>query len=145
MNILLVWKKEVLNTIQDKRTLTMMVIVPLILMPVMIGLPFMMHNQFEQVEESEARVHVIGLEQAPELAALLEQDGRIALVGVDDPEQSLVDGQIEALLTLPPDFSEQVAAGRTVSVDIAFEQSHAFQQHPLPPLGPAQQVVRRSC
>lgn len=148
-NILLVWQKEVLNTLRDKRTLIMMVLVPLLLMPLItIGMPAVMMVQTEQVEEAEVRLAIAGGENAPALVDFLTQDRQMELIEPEEPESSLAEGELEVLLTLPPGFAEQVAAGQTVTVDIAYEGSRMRSTHGLSHLSAlltmwSQQVVEQ--
>lgn len=129
-NILLIWQKEIINTLRDKKTLTMMILVPLLLMPVlMIGLPAVMMVQMEKVEEAEIRLAITGRDEGPALVEFLAEDPRLELVDVADPEASLLAGEIEVMLTLPPGFTAQVEAGQTVTVDIAYEGSRMRSSH----------------
>lgn len=129
-NILMVWKKEIVNTLRDKRTVTMMVLVPLLLMPVIIiGMPMVMTSQTRQVEEASVRLAVLGSEHGPTLMEFLGRDPKLDVVIFAAPEDALEEGEIEVLLTLPPDFAGQAAAGKTAAIDIAYQGSRMRSEY----------------
>ena len=56
-----IWRKEMLETLRDKRTLYMMVLMPLVIMPLLVlAGPVMMERQFRQGAEIPAKVLWIG-------------------------------------------------------------------------------------
>ena len=68
MKFLIIAKKEIIDITRDKRTLIMMVAVPLLLMPVLIGTMMKItSSQAEKASERQLKVTFFGQEHAPDL------------------------------------------------------------------------------
>lgn len=82
-----VWARELLDTVRDKRTLYMMVLLPIVLMPVIMLLgPVMISRQQEAMQETVPVVAFYGGAPADELVSWLESVGGLAVEsGADGP------------------------------------------------------------
>lgn len=106
-----VWLKELVDTLRDRRTLLVVLLSSVALGPVMLGL---MSRLVADLEEDLGRrdVHVIGLAQAPTLANYLARQGLVLHEAPPDAAQALADGQLaHPLLQVPPDFEPALAQG----------------------------------
>jgi sodium transport system permease protein len=95
--------KELRETLRDRRTLFIMIVVPVLLYP---GMMVMLEQitMFGQrsMEATEMRVAVVG--EGTAVRAFLERDGTIRLIEADTvPHASLESGLVDALLVLPED------------------------------------------
>lgn len=73
-----VWIKELVDTVRDKRTMYMMVLLPLVLMPVIfLAGPLLMQQQEDAVNQSLPSVVFVGDHAAAELADTLTQSGTL--------------------------------------------------------------------
>ncbi len=90
--------KEMLDTLRDKRTLIMMVGVPLLLYPaiIIIGMQAGAH-QARKMDEKVSRVAVLG-ESMDAIGAWVTQDEKIELLTVDDPMAALEAGDVEVVI-----------------------------------------------
>lgn len=123
-HVLIVAGKETTDTLRDRRTWMAMVIVPLIIIPLMlIAAPSAVSQQVEKVERTIAEVAVVGGDAAGGLTAFLGGYEGLAVVGSSDPEADLADRRIHAILYLPPDFDQAIAAERPAEIEIAFDAS----------------------
>src|ERR1700687_5369909 len=78
-NIGIVYRKELIDSLRDRRTLFSMIAVPLLLMPVLtIGLLVVLIRQVGQASEEVPKVMVLGGADSPSVRAALEK-----LEGVD--------------------------------------------------------------
>lgn len=77
-----VWSRELLDTVRDKRTVYMMILLPIVIMPVimMVG-PVVMVRQQEALQEETAVVAFHGGSVPAELVAFLETAGGFAVEG----------------------------------------------------------------
>jgi len=92
-NVKLVFIKEIIDILRDKRTLFIMTILPILLYPVMmIGSIMLMQMQQEKMNSETSVVAVIGAEFAPEVMALIEGPSKKkesnADSDADDPDKS---------------------------------------------------------
>lgn len=117
--IFTIWKKELVDTIRDKRTFASTVILPLVLMPALfIGLSKFSTWQIKQLSDKE-----ITIAASPTIGALGDfitaQDPKIKL---QVTESSLSDEvrskRAEAALNVPADWQERAASGQTTEVAI---------------------------
>ncbi len=120
-----VFAKEMVETLRDRRTLVVALLLPVLLMPaVTVGVPYLADRQRHQRETSASRVAVVGAAHAPDLVATGEARGLISIVQVADPQGALHSGEIDAVLDIPPDFATRLRAG-DAQVIIAFDESEA--------------------
>ncbi|MCA9218121.1 MAG: CPBP family intramembrane metalloprotease [Planctomycetales bacterium] len=128
-NVKLILQREMRDQLRDKRTLFMIVVLPIFLYPLM-GMAFMQVAQFMQ--EHPTKVWVVGAKSLPESPVLLTEDGfnselspgKASLLKVtladeassindhakvaDEARQSLADGDYDAVVFFPPDFTTRL-------------------------------------
>lgn len=94
--------KELLDTARDKRTLVMMVGVPVLLYPLMmlVGLQVALLQQ-SHMDETLSRV-ALAPGVPPEVAGWMAAAPKIALASPDDAHAALVRGEVDAVLVGPP-------------------------------------------
>ena len=74
--ILTIWGKELLDTLRDRRTLAVMVLVPVLLMPAFALLPqCLMFGKVREQQTSTLSIAVHGAVHGPALVAALQQAG----------------------------------------------------------------------
>jgi sodium transport system permease protein len=111
-------KKELKDSIRDRRTLVVMVLVPILLMPlVLVGSIKLQEWSAHSAASSVAHVMVSGAENAPALARELDDAKLVEVVKKGgDPVDLLKQGEIDAYLVIPQGFEQGVAAGGQVSL-----------------------------
>lgn len=126
-HVALVWQKELLDTIRDRRTLTMMIVVPLVLTPVLVLGPSVLRQSQEEKQQQQLQsVAVVNGQEAPELLALLRNSGLLQVMNVPNPEEALKEGEVQAVLYLPEGFEERLAReGEPPEVTIEFDVSRS--------------------
>ena len=68
-HVVVVYRKEMLDTLRDRRTLISMIVVPILLMPVLIfGLTALMVKLLQRAQREAATVMLLGAEHAPTVA-----------------------------------------------------------------------------
>ncbi|HEX2093490.1 MAG TPA: ABC transporter permease subunit/CPBP intramembrane protease [Longimicrobiaceae bacterium] len=111
--------KELRETLRDRRTLMMMVVIPVFLYPVL----FVLMEQLallgqRRLEEEPARVAVVG--GAPEAAAFLDADSVLRVVAVRaSPERAVADEAVDAVVVFAPPAGE----GETGHARIVFDDT----------------------
>ncbi len=124
--IWIIFKRELLDTIRDRRTIVVMIIVPLLLMPIFMFLPgYLMRRQLEGAEVQLQRVGVTGWDNAPSLIDSLKSAPGIELVEVDDPSGALVEERVDVSLLIPDDYEELLKAGQSVQLVVYFDGSRS--------------------
>jgi len=120
-----VFAKEMVETLRDRRTLVVALLLPVILMPVVtVGVPYLADRQRREREITVSRVAVRGAEHARSLVAAIEAGRGIVVSPVADPERALLRREVDALLDIPQDFGPRLREGGA-KVTIAFDESEA--------------------
>lgn len=118
-----IFKKEMLDTVRDKRTLIMMIGVPVVLYPalVIIGMQGAL-VQISHLDESVSRV-ALQTEEPALVRGWLEDIEQIEVVETDSPLEDLHAGKLEALLQIDGPVAAPLAAGKSVSVEILYDST----------------------
>lgn len=123
--ILTIWGKELVDTLRDRRTLAMMILVPVLMMPVFTLLPqFMVRGQVKEQESGALVVHVQGAAHGPELIAHLRQGGIEVVEATGDPVTSIRGKSASLVLVIPPEFQAQLQAEKPAQVTLMTDESN---------------------
>ena len=123
-NIGIVYRKELVDSLRDQRTLVSMIAVPLLLMPLLtIGLLVVMIRQVGEASVEVPKVMILGGEDSPKVRAKLEQlDGVEIVPQKPDYAEEISNKQIRAAVEIPPGFDAKLADGEPMNVKIYMYQ-----------------------
>ncbi|MFH0882073.1 MAG: ABC transporter permease subunit [bacterium] len=111
-NMLLVWRKELLDIVRDRRTLMSMIVVPLLLMPVMmLGIGALMASSMQDLESRTYSVGLVNPRIAPEVADALRDVEKIQVVPVDSEDELrglITDGVLSAGVAVREDQASNI-------------------------------------
>ena len=109
-NIKLIFTKELVGTIRDKRTIIAMIIIPLIFYPLLFaGIGYFSKIGSMKSEEANSKIMIYGAEFAPQLVKHLQDSERIEILTTkDDFSFELQNGDIQAVLVIPSDFKYKI-------------------------------------
>jgi sodium transport system permease protein len=123
-NISTVYRKELMDSLRDRRTVISMIVVPIFLMPVLtifIGVlsARLIGRAFLQVPS----IMIIGAEDSPQIVGALHSVPDVQVVpATSDYARQIVDKKIRAAVELPSDFDAVIARGDTAKVRIDMYQ-----------------------
>lgn len=112
-NVGVVYRKELVESLRDRRTVMSMVAVPLLVMPLLTILVGVISARLigQAIQEVPA-VMVVGGEDSPRILAALHDLKDISIVPAQpDYTQEIVDKRIRAAVEIPRDFDAAVARG----------------------------------
>ncbi len=109
-NIKLIFIKELVGTIRDKRTIIAMIIIPLIFYPLLFtGIGYFSRIGSTKSEETASKIMIYGAEFASQLVKHLQDYEKIEVLTMeDDSPVKLQNGDIQAVLVIPPDFKYKI-------------------------------------
>ena len=111
--IIVIFKKELIDTLRDRRTLISMIAIPLILFPVLIGISSrVMMSQMKQAQEKVLKVALRTSGNAEEFRRLLLADNRVQVnenLSADSARALVASDSLDAYFEFAPDFDKQVA------------------------------------
>jgi sodium transport system permease protein len=119
-NIGIVYRKELIDSLRDRRTVISMIAVPILLMPLLtVGLGVLSTLVLGQALQEIPQVMVLGGEDSPRIVAALRGLQQIEVVPArPDYIQQISDKQIRAAVELPRDFDAAVERGEIPTVRI---------------------------
>jgi len=126
--IFVVFKKEFLDTIRDRRTLVAMVLVPLVLFPLLfVGGTWLAKSQMEEAAQETLQVAVLGAEEQQVVPSVQNQLAGVSnlevmpAVPVDTARARVRDGAWDAALVFASSFQQRVQAKKAGTVDLIFQ------------------------
>src|SRR5690242_10200629 len=113
--LIVIFLKELRDTLRDRRTLTVMVLVPILLVPAMVvGISALANSN----ESKPVHVAVAGAAAAPELVQSLRSQPKVIVDLRADPTAEVKDGNADAGLSIAPDFAARIAAGKAGRIQV---------------------------
>ncbi len=120
-----IFKKELVDTLRDRRTLMMTVVLPILLFPlIMWGMAELRSTQREKGETKTLRVGLVRAGNAARFAEMLEARDDLAVYDAipADSARAFVRGDsLDAVFTFAADFDRQVAAHRAGQLTFIYE------------------------
>ena len=121
--IFVVFAKEVVDNIRDRRSLMVAFIYPL-LGPLILGVIISMVSNVVRVNpERHVQLPVVGAEHAPQLMAFLKNKGVNVVPAPADAKAAVRAGKANNILVVPENFTAQFGAKKTASVDLIVNSS----------------------
>lgn len=106
----IVFRKELIDSLRDRRTIISMIVVPVLAMPLlMFGMGFVAGKQVQKIRSEVPEVMVLGGEHAPEVLAFLQKSERIKVIPPAADYTNLIsDKKVRAAVELPAGFAQSL-------------------------------------
>ena len=126
-NIKLIFIKELVGTIRDKRTIIAMIIIPLIFYPLLFtGIGYFNKVGSMKSEEANSKIMIYGAEFAPQLVKHLQDSEKIEiLIMEDDFSNKLQNGDIQAVLLISSDFKYKIEQEEPIKLILKYDTTEA--------------------
>ncbi|MGB6877895.1 MAG: ABC transporter permease [Candidatus Acidiferrales bacterium] len=121
-NSWIVYRKELRDTLRDKRTIRSMIIIPMIAFPLLYaGIIYFVSKTEGQTKSEKSAVMVQGGGDSPQVLAALRAFSEIDIQPYQgDAKQEVDDKKIRALVVIPAGFDTAVASGKIEQVSINY-------------------------
>ena len=119
-NILTVYRKELRDSLRDRRTLISMIVIPMLMIPgIMISVAGITMKMVNKAREEIPTVMVLGGDDSPALRAALAKNPklRLALFAADWKRQ-ISDKQLRAAVEIPAGFEAALDRGAPAEIEI---------------------------
>ena len=130
MKFLIIAKKEMIDITRDKRTILMMVAVPLLMVPILMGsMMKIVSSQAEKASAKQLKVRFVGEEHAPNLyQAFTEMDKVIMLnqIPIDSIQSYIQEEFLDAAIYVNPTYSKDIAGNGQANIQIHFKGTDSF-------------------
>jgi sodium transport system permease protein len=118
----IIYFKEMLETLRDRRTLISTILIPIILFPVlMFGMSAVVVLMMKKTEAEATKIAVIGEEFAHSFVSVLLKGDDFQKVDVEDFKSALKEKEIHAALEFPSDFEEELTLGENSEATIFYD------------------------
>ena len=119
-NIGIVYRKEMVDSLRDRRTVISMVVVPILLMPLMtLGMAGISIRMMNKAKEEVPRVMILGGEDSPRVTAALHKLSTVQFVPPSsDYVAQISNKQIRAAVHIPAGFDAALDRGETARIEI---------------------------
>ncbi|MGE5224894.1 MAG: ABC transporter permease [Omnitrophica WOR_2 bacterium] len=120
----IVFEKESLDNLRDRRSIMSALVSTLLTPSLLIALIVVMGKTIlADASQRNIALPVVGAENAPSLVQFLSQNGVDILPAPQDPESAVQNGDYDAILIIPPDFSTNFSSSQPAPVQIIMDSS----------------------
>jgi len=120
----LVWRKELLDILRDRRTIMAMIVVPLLVYPIlMIVISQLGLSQMQKIKESKARVAFVPRDVPPSLLKKLQSDSTIVIIPSAHPDADLAARNLDAVVEIPDGFEALLTTLDSTVVNVRVDLS----------------------
>tara|TARA_B100000315_G_scaffold10775_1_gene10414 strand:- start:1834 stop:3027 length:1194 start_codon:yes stop_codon:yes gene_type:complete len=123
----IIFRKELKDTLRDRRTLFFMIVFPILIIPLIIGgLPKIMISMMEKKMTERITIAVIGERESPELMEMFRLADSIDVifnVEKDSIERSIREKEIDGAVIIPDGFREMVNSMETGQITMVYISS----------------------
>jgi sodium transport system permease protein len=125
--ILVIFRKELTDTLRDRRTLVSMIAVPLLLFPLLIGISSrVVRSQIEKAQEKVLRIAIETSGNAGGFVTMLKNSPKVSVrenLPADSAQALVALDSLDALIVFAPDFDSQVAGLHPGKVTLTFKSA----------------------
>jgi sodium transport system permease protein len=118
-----VYRKEIIDSLRDRRTLAMVLFFPVFGPMVMAGTLSLVSREARSVDEKPVALPVVAAERAPNLMAYLAERAIEVKAPPADPAAAVRGGDEDVVLEIPADHEEALRAGRPAPVKLYLDES----------------------
>ncbi len=123
-HIRVIFQKEVIDNLRDRRTLAAALTYPLLGPAMLAGMVIMTSQLIGETAQKPLKLPVSGAEHAPNLIRYLSQHNTQIKTAPKAPRTAVQKGEVEAVLIIPPSFSEELRRGVPASVRLVHDRSN---------------------
>ena len=129
-NVVTIFRKELTDTLRDRRTLVFMLLVPIVAIPLlMVGMSKLMISQISKVKEETSKIVITGREWMPtELDSMFTAASDLTAVDASTfADTGLVEalqlGRFDALVVVPDSFTTHLQMESLPQIEIKYDQA----------------------
>lgn len=125
-----IFRKELIDTLRDRRTLIMMIVVPVLVVPIMILVVVKVGALLERkASEKQLKIAVVGAEYAPDLHALIASDSQIIVIqgiAIEDVAATVREDSVDGAVVIPSTFLDRINADRQAAVQLYYQSTRSL-------------------
>jgi sodium transport system permease protein len=138
-----VYRKEVIDSLRDARSIFAIFIFPFLIYPAMLMLmSYIQANNEKEAAAFAVRVGIVGQAQLPDVVAKVEAVEGVTAVPLEAEPASLEAADVQALLVIPADVMGLIARGDSVKVELRYKDADNKSAEAATRLRPVLEEVR---
>jgi sodium transport system permease protein len=120
----IVYRKEMMDSLRDRRTIISMIVVPILIFPLLtVGMGYLAATMVGRAKNEVPRIMIIGGADSPKVSAAIRAFRGFEIVPAkDDAEAEINDKTIRAAVVVPPDFDASIEKGASTSLAIEYSE-----------------------
>jgi sodium transport system permease protein len=129
--ILIIFKKELLDTLRDRRTVIIMILLPLLVFPVL--MTFMARltvSHAHKAMDKTLKIVYLSNGNAQPLTDLFQKEEKIQLMDIeskDTAKQMIKEGKLDYLITVEENFDQKISLKQTSEIRIFYKLSKEIE------------------
>ena len=121
----IIFRKEALDTLRDRRTLFTMIIIPLLLYPgLMLFINSLAASQQVKMEQKTIRIVMVNIPNDSSLSKMLRAEKRIEIVTSAQAGRDVREGRVDFVLQGPQDFENLIRGRKTAKIQLFYDRSN---------------------
>lgn len=125
-----IFRKELIDTLRDRRTLIMMIVVPVLVVPIMLLVVVKVGALLERrASEKQLKIAVVGAEYAPDLHSLIASDSLITVIqgiAIEDVAATVREDSVDGAIIIPSTFLDRINADRQAAVQLYYQSTRSL-------------------
>ncbi len=125
-----IFRKELIDTLRDRRTLIMMIVVPVLVVPIILLAVVKVGALLERkASEKQLKIAVVGAEYAPDLHSLIASDSQITVIqgiAIEDVAATVREDSVDGAIVIPSTFLDRINADRQAAVQLYYQSSRSL-------------------
>ncbi len=120
-----IFRKEILDTLRDRRTILMMIVIPVLLYPaLLILITEMTAAQQAKLEQRTVKIALKGVPDNSPLIERLRKTERVTLVESRDPLKDVQEGNVLFVIDMPPGSEQKILENGTAEIRLRYDRSN---------------------
>lgn len=138
-----VYRKELLDTLRDGRSIFAIFVFPFVLYPGMLALMSWIESENRsEASEFAVRVGIVGEAQLPGAPALVGAVEGVSVVPLEREPATLEEADVQALLVIPGDLRDRLASGDSAVVELRYKDADNRSSETMQRLRPVLEQIR---
>jgi sodium transport system permease protein len=104
----IVYRKEILEALRDRRTIISTIVIPIIIFPLIcVAFGGLAGAMVKSAQSERAKIAIVGAENAPEVAAQIRAAPEFQIVDANDFRKRIEERKLRAAVEFPPNFQRR--------------------------------------
>jgi len=130
-NTVTVYRKELKDSLRDRRTLLSTIIIPALVIPLLtFGIGKVMSGVIKKAQDEIPTVAILGGDDSPAVVAALKQSSKLRVIPTPSAwKRAISDKKLRVAVEIPPGFEAGLKAGAAPAVKVSYYRNELMSEH----------------